>query len=126
MKTRFLTTRWFGSSLTLLSCWLLLLTRAGAATVLSGNVFGTWTTSGSPYIVSNDCYVDVGQTLTIQPGVDVMIGPNVTLFVYGSITAVGTPEQPIEIQGTGSTSPWNKIEMFYEPRSVLTNRFHHC
>ena len=56
MKIRGLAHLWFGLSMVLLPCWLLLMP-AGAATVLSGNVSGTWTTNGSPYILSADCTV---------------------------------------------------------------------
>ena len=66
MKTRFRSMRLFGLSLMQWSSWLLLLTRAGAATVVSGNVSGTWTTNQSPYILSADCTIETGQTLTIR------------------------------------------------------------
>src|SRR5216110_2424589 len=112
MKTRFRSMRWFGLSLTLLYCWLLLLTRAGAATVLSGNVSGTWTTNGSPYILSADSTVVSNQTLTIQPGVEVLVGPTVTLFVYGGITAVGTPDLPILFRNANTNYPWSRIQTY--------------
>ena len=67
---------------------------APAATVLSGDVSGTWTVSGSPYILSADCTVASNQVLTIEPGVEVIIGPGVQLAGLGAITAVGTPQEP--------------------------------
>lgn len=123
MKTRFRSMRWFGLSLTLLSCWLRLLTCAEAATVLSGNVSGTWTSNGSPYILSADCTVAYNQTLTIQPGTRVTILPGVSLRVSGGIFAVGTPEQPITISGASPTNYWDRIQI---SNSTFTNRFVYC
>jgi hypothetical protein len=40
---------------------------AGAATVLSGNVSGTWTTNGSRYILNAACTVASNQTLEQIP-----------------------------------------------------------
>src|SRR5438128_32783 len=55
------------------------------ATVISGNISGTWTTNQSPYIVTADATVPTNQVLSIQPGVTVIIGPAVRLWVYGGI-----------------------------------------
>jgi len=107
----------------LLSCWLLLLTRAGAATVLSGNVSGTWTTNGSPYILSADCTVASNQTLTILPGVEVIIGPDVSVEVLGGLSAVGTAAQPISIRGANPTNYWGSIGMY---NSTFPYRFNYC
>jgi len=123
MKIRGLANKWFGSATVLLLCWLLLLTPAWAATVVSGNVSGTWTTNGSPYILSADCTVVSNQTLTIQPGVEVIIGPDVNVFVFGGMTAVGTAEQPLTIRGANPTSYWSGIQMRY---SGFTNQFQFC
>ena len=123
MKTRFYSKRWFDLSLTLLLCWLLLLTCAEAATVLSGNVSGTWKTNGSPYILSADCTVASDQTLIIHPGVEVVILPNVSLVVNGGIAAVGTQMQPITIRGASPTNYWESIQMIH---NGFTNKFQHC
>ncbi len=123
MKIRGLAHQWFGSSMALLLCGLLLLTRAGAATVLSGNVSGTWTTNGSPYILSADCTVASNQTLTIHAGATVIILPEVSLLVRGQIHAIGTPEQPVTIRGPTATNYWASIQMNY---SGATNRFRYC
>ena len=94
-----------------------------AATVLSGNVSGTWTLSGSPYILSADCTVVSNQTLTIQPGVEVVIVPDVSIQVSGGISAIGTPEQPIRIRGASPSNYWESIVITQSP---FTNRFHYC
>ena len=123
MKARGIRMRLFTSSMILVACSLLLLTRAWAATVVSGNVSGTWTTNGSPYILSADCTVVSNQTLTIQPGVTAIIGPDITFWIYGGLTAVGTSELPIAIRGANSTSYWQRVLLY---SSSFTNRFHYC
>ena len=70
-----------------------------AATPVSGEVFGTWTTNGSPYVLVLDCTVPDGRILTIEPAVTVIIGPAVTLLVNGGIIAEGTPDRRITIRG---------------------------
>ena len=39
--------------------------------VPAGDVFGTWTAGGSPYLVQGNIMVPGGSILTIEPGVDV-------------------------------------------------------
>jgi hypothetical protein len=103
--------------------WMLSVQWAGAATVLSGNISGTWTTNGSPYILSADCTVVSNQTLTIQPGVEVIIGPGVAVFVYGGINAIGAPQQSVIFRGSNPTNYWSTINLVC---SGFTNRFVHC
>src|SRR5689334_14972836 len=99
MKAPHLALRTFVAATIPWVCWLLLAEVVSAATVVSGNVSGTWTTNGSPYILSADCTVASNQTLTIQPGVEVVVGPNVNLSVDGMIEANGTPNSRILIRG---------------------------
>lgn len=115
--------KWFGASIILAAGSLLLLTRAWAATVVSGNVSGTWTTNGSPYILSADCTVVSNQTLTIQPGVEVIMGPGVSFSIEGTLSAVGTPDLPISIRGASATNYWSSIALY---STGVTNRFHYC
>ncbi len=102
-------------------------------TFVSGNISGTWSPSGNPYIVSDNANVPASQTLTIQPGVVVWIGSGVTITVNNkaSIQAIGTPSQRITFQAPTSSQNWNQI---YLPdidgnsssASSATNRFKYC
>lgn len=105
-------------------CLLLgLATTARPQTLVSGNIFGTWTPANNPYIAVADCTVPAGETLTIQPGVILMIASNVSITADGSlIKAVGTPSQRITIQAAGSVY-WNTISLVNAPG---VNQFHYC
>lgn len=98
---------------------------ASAQTIISGpTISGTWSPSGNPYIVSDNVTVPGGQTLTIQAGVDVWIGSNVTLTASGGlIEAVGTPNARITIQSAVNSYYFNTISL---QNTTGTNRFMYC
>jgi hypothetical protein len=64
-------------------------------TNVSGSINGTqtWTTSGSPYRIQSNIYVN--GSLIIQPGVEVYVEGPYRIRVTGSLQAIGTAQQPI-------------------------------
>lgn len=68
-----------------------------AETYVGGQVSGTWTTSGSPYYVIADLEVPFGETLTIEPGVEVKFTDHFQFIAHGNLTAVGAPGDSILI-----------------------------
>ena len=54
-----------------------------------------WGISGSPYIIERDIQVYPETTLTIAPGVEVVIKWDATLIIGGELIAVGKPAEPI-------------------------------
>src|SRR5665213_3811493 len=81
----------------------------GAQTILSGNISGTWSASGNPYIIADTATVRSGQTLTIQPGVIVWINSGVSIMVNGGIQASGTASQHITFRSFINSQYWNTI-----------------
>jgi len=71
---------------------------AKASTLTNGNVSGTWTVTGSPYIATADLTVPSGTVLTLQPGVTIEIPSGVNFTVNGHIVALGTTSQPISFE----------------------------
>ena len=67
------------------------------ATYIEGHITEdtTWTMVDSPYVVSNDIFIDPNVTLAIEPGVEVKFGGSFTLHVQGTLYAVGMPQRPI-------------------------------
>ena len=53
------------------------------------------TEENSPYLVEGDCLVSEGQTLVIDPGVEVRFAGEYSISVSGSIVAIGTKEKKI-------------------------------
>lgn len=89
-----------------------------------GDISGTWTPAGNPHIVSCDATVPSGQTLTIQPGVIVWIGLDVSITANGVIQAVGNSTNRITFQSPGTSSQfWSTIRV---NGTADVNRFKYC
>ena len=94
------------------------------ACFVSGTVSGTWSNTCSPYIATANLTVNNGQTLTIQPGVTLVMGQGLNLTVQGTISAVGTCAQPISIKGATPSQYWDTIKVNYNGGAQST--FAHC
>ena len=55
-----------------------------------GDVYGTWATPGSPYIIEGDINIPNDSTLHIEPGIVVEFMGHYTLKVQGRLRASGT------------------------------------
>ncbi len=60
-----------------------------------GSVSGTWTQENNPYTVIGNAIVPAGQTLTIEPGVQVYFNPGYKITANGVIDANGNSTNPI-------------------------------
>ncbi|MBX3053722.1 MAG: hypothetical protein KF753_19745, partial [Caldilineaceae bacterium] len=83
-------------------------TQYTAGTIISSDITAdqTWTVAGSPYTINQSVAVQPDVTLTVQPGVEVRLGEGVGLKVRGTLTAIGTPSQPITFTGTTAQPGW--------------------
>lgn len=96
---------------------------SNAQTFVSGNISGTWSLSGSPFIVTANCTVPSGQALTIQPGVTVTIGQGLSIIANGTISAIGTAAQPIIFKGASPSLYWSEVGINY---SGAPSTFQNC
>lgn len=87
----------------LIACLAICSSSFAATQVSTPTVAGTWTLEGSPYYIHNDISVPLTNTLTIQPGVQVVFLGNYQLSVYGTISAIGSPEQKIVFRANDTT-----------------------
>ena len=67
-----------------------------------------WTQQKSPYIITNDITIHAHVILNIQAGTEIQFSSGVTLYVEGSIWAVGKSKKPIIWHGFQDNN-WNGI-----------------
>ena len=71
-----------------------------------------WMKADSPILVAGDVIVNTGDTLVIDPGVDVQFNGPYAISIRGTLTAIGIPEEPIVFKPAvdqGYTGKWNGI-----------------
>jgi hypothetical protein len=86
--------------------------KAYTQTPVSGGIYQntTWTLAGSPYLLTGSMVVFPGKTLTIEPGVEVLVTPDYSfntgnlryLEVRGSLIAIGTDQAPITFRSSNN------------------------
>lgn len=86
-----------------------------------GSVSGVWTLAESPYVVTCDLTVPAGETLTIEPGVEVRFDEPYALLVHGQLQANGTADQMITFTRHQSTN-WGGIRFL---NSNVQNSIHY-
>jgi len=86
---------------------------AAATFYVAGPISGnTLWSAGNTYVMYRNVTVVPGVTLTIQGGATVRADPFVRLYVRGTLTAAGTPFQPVSFINNGSavSVPWRGIQ----------------
>jgi hypothetical protein len=94
--------------------------------VPSGNVSGTWAFSGSPFRVNGDITVPNGQTLTIEPGVNVIFTGHYKFNVQGRLLAVGTRQDTITFIAQDTAIGWHGIRFVNTPATNDTSKIIYC
>lgn len=104
--------------------------------ITTPNVSGTWSLSGSPYIVQVPITVPAALSLTIQPGVEVRFMAATKLDVNGKLIAKGTSSSPIVFSANDTigwsnqsvtTGGWGGIHIFqYQGSGVDSSKMEFC
>ncbi len=94
--------------------------------ISGGSVSGTWTQSGSPYQVQAAIMIANGNTLTIEPGVQVEFQGSYKLLVMGQLIAQGTQTDSISFYSSDTTLGWLGIR--FEETNTLndSSKFDFC
>ncbi|MDO9576795.1 MAG: FlgD immunoglobulin-like domain containing protein [Candidatus Cloacimonadales bacterium] len=77
--------------------------------VFYGPVSGTWTLAGSPYNVQGEINLPSNQTLTIEPGVEVIFQGCYRFIVNGRLIAQGTATDSIFFTAANQYTGWKGI-----------------
>jgi parallel beta-helix repeat protein len=98
---------------------------AHAYTDINSNyVDGTWTLSGSPYLVHVNVEIEDTHTLVIEPGVDVIFDYFCGLTANGCLTAIGTEQDSIRF--SAAEQPWSGIRIFGTNWDVDSTKVEFC
>ncbi len=94
-------------------------------TMVCGDASGVWDLAHSPYYVNCDVTVPVGQTLTIQPGVQVLFTGHYKFYVLGNLQAIGTEQDSIVFTRAFPTEESRGWGVRIENSNVICN-FDYC
>lgn len=70
-----------------------------------------WRAGDSPVVIDKNTYILPGVTLTIDPGVEVLLGNNVKVTIRGGIFARGTRDKPVVFTWVEKGRNWSAIEV---------------
>ncbi|MGK0359565.1 MAG: hypothetical protein ACI9U2_001867, partial [Bradymonadia bacterium] len=101
---------------------LLIAGSAGAVDVVGNiNQDTTWEAAQSPYVVTGNLTVQVGATLTIEPGVIVRVrGAATTITVNGGLVANGEPANRVVVRPDGGDAPGGYEGIAVNANATLT------
>ena len=92
--------------------------------VFYGPVSGTWDVAGSPYLIHAEINIPTNQSLTIQPGVEIIFQGCYRFIVNGRLLAQGTATDSIFFTAANQYTGWKGIRFINttyngQPGSVL-------
>jgi len=91
-----------------------------------GNVSGTWTLSNSPYHINGEITIPNGETLTIEPGVEVIFTGHYKFNVQGRLLAIGTQQDTITFTAQNPETGWHGIRFLNTPETNDTSKIIYC
>lgn len=91
----------------IISILILLPKNAFASTdVPAGEVSGVWTKLNSPYYINGEIIIPDGETLNIDPGVEVIFNGHFRFIVKGCLMAIGIPQDTIVFTSLNKETSW--------------------
>jgi hypothetical protein len=99
---------------------------AHATEIHGGNVSGTWTLANSPYHINGEITIPNGETLTIEPGVEVVFSGHYKFNVQGRILAIGTEQDSIIFTAEDHSAGWHGLKFDNTPSSNDSSILEYC
>lgn len=94
--------------------------------VPGGPVSGNWQLVNSPYLIQGSVIVQNGQTLTIEPGVQVIFQGSHQMFIQGRILAQGTVTDSVKFTASNISTGWRGIRFDNTPNTNDSSKFSYC
>lgn len=91
-----------------------------------GEVSGTWTLAGSPYLIQGAIMIANDSILTIDPGVTVNFQGSYLFLVLGRLNAVGSMQDSILFTASNTTTGWLGIRFDNTESSNDTSKIYYC
>jgi len=98
----------------------------GQTPIPGGEVSGTWSIDGSPYLIQNTITVPNDATLIIEPGVVVEFQGSYTMYVNGCVLAMGTETDSILFTAADTNEGFNSIRYLATTNNNDTSRYEFC
>lgn len=67
------------------------------------------THENSPYVLRENFALASSDTLRVEPGVSILMGPYAKLLLSGAVEILGTEKQPVTMQAMDSLESWNGV-----------------
>jgi parallel beta-helix repeat protein/predicted outer membrane repeat protein len=77
--------------------------------IVAGSVSGTWTKTGSPYLIQGNIQIADGSILSIEPGVSIIFQGAYKIKVMGQLLAIGTAFDSISFSASNTANGWKGI-----------------
>jgi hypothetical protein len=94
--------------------------------VPAGPVSGTWTLTGSPYLVEGEIRIRLGTVLTIEPGVEVIFQGPFKFIIRGQLWAVGTEADSITFTAVDASIGWHGFRFYDLSAQPDSSKLMHC
>jgi hypothetical protein len=92
----------------------------------AGNVSGLWTKANSPYRINGEITIPNGETLTIEPGVEVVFTGHYKFYVQGRLLAIGTQQDTITFTAQDTSVGWHGIRFINTPNTNDSSKIFYC
>lgn len=106
--------------------FLFLYINVSAKKIPAGNVNGTWIKKASPYYINGEITIPNGETLTIEPGVEVIFNGHYKFNVQGRLMAIGTETDTISFTAQDKETGWHGIRFENTPASNDSSQIIYC